>query len=135
MTLVGSPMVVAHSPQQIAVQGSVAYVTLFDATQLESIDISNPASLQAIDTLSLAAGNQSCHPVPVAVEGSYAYVGCYAEGLIEQVNISNPAQLSLAQRIPGISSPQRLVFAGNDLLVADGATGGQVYQIDFLSFQ
>jgi hypothetical protein len=135
LALVGSPLVVPHSPQQIALAANVAYVTLFDATQLESIDISNPASLQAIDTLSLAAGNQSCHPVPVAVEGSYAYVGCYAEGLIEQVNISNPAQLSLAQRIPGISSPQRLVFAGNDLLVADGATGGQVYQIDFLSFQ
>jgi hypothetical protein len=131
LALVGSPLVVPHSPQQIAVAANVAYVTLFDAAQLEAVDISNPTSLQALDTLSLNAGNQSCHPVPVAVQGSYAYVGCYAEGLIQQVNIGNPSQMSLAQSIPGISSPQRMVFAGNDMLVTDGANGGLVYQIDF----
>ena len=48
MTLVGSPLVVAHSPQQIAIAGTVAYVTLFDATEFESIDISNPAALQTM---------------------------------------------------------------------------------------
>jgi len=67
MTLVGSPLAVPHSPQQIAVQGTVAYVTIFDATELESIDISNPASLQPLETLSLAAANQICHPEPVVV--------------------------------------------------------------------
>ena len=134
MALVGAPLVVPHSPQQIAVSGNVAYVTLFDATAFESIDISNPASLQPLGTLTFSAANQSCHPVPVAVEGTYAYVGCYAEGSIQQLYIANPSQMSLAQSIPAIAAPQRLLFAGNSLLVTSGASGGQVYDIDFRSF-
>jgi hypothetical protein len=134
MTLVGSPLVVPHSPQQIAVQGTVAYVTIFDATEVESIDLSNPASLQPLETLSLAAANQSCHPVPIIVQGTFAYVGCYSEGIIEQFDISNPAEIQPANSIAGISSPQRLAFAGNSMLVTDGASGGQVYQIDFRQF-
>ena len=134
MTLVGSPLVVPHSPQQIAVQGMVAYVTTFDATEVESIDISNPASLQMLETLSLAAANQSCHPVPIIVQGTFAYVGCYSEGIIEQFDISNPAEMQPANSIAGISSPQRLAFSGNSMLVTDGASGGQVYQIDFRQF-
>jgi hypothetical protein len=134
MTLVGSPLVVPHSPQQIALQGTVAYVTIYDATELESIDISNPASLQPLQTLSLASANQNCHPIPVAVQGTFAYVGCYAEGIIEQFDVSKPAQMQLAKTIPQIASPQRLAFAGNSLLVTSGASGGQVYQIDFRQF-
>jgi hypothetical protein len=134
MTLVGSPLVVPHSPQQIAVQGTVAYVTIFDATALESIDISNPASLQPLETMSLATANQSCHPVPVAVQGTSAYVGCYEEGVIEQFDITNPSQMQPAKSIAGIASPQRIAFAGNSLLVTDGVGGGQVYQIDFSQF-
>jgi hypothetical protein len=131
MTLVGSPLVVPHSPQQIALQGTVAYVTIYDATALESIDISNPASLQPLETMSLAAANQDCHPEPVAVQGTFAYVGCYAEGIIEQFDITNPAQMQPAKSIAAIASPQRLAFSGNFLLATGGATGGQVYQIDF----
>lgn len=134
MTLVGSPLVVPHSPQQIAVGGTVAYVTIFDATELESIDISNPASLRPLDTMSLATADQNCHPIPVAVQGTYAYVGCYAEGIIEQFDISNPSQMQPAKSIAGIASPQRLAFAANYLLVTGGAIGGQVYQIDFRQF-
>jgi hypothetical protein len=131
MTLVGTPLVVPHSPQQIALQGTVAYVTIFDATTLESIDISNPASLQPLETMSLASANQSCHPVPVAVQGNYAYVGCYAEGVIEQFDVSNPSQMQPAKSIADIASPQRLAFAGNSMLVTAGTSGGPVYQIDF----
>ena len=134
MTLVGTPLVVLHSPQQIAVQGTVAYVTLFDATQLESIDISDPANLQPLETISLATANQSCHPVPVIVEGNYAYVGCYAEGVIEQIDVSNPSQMQAAKSIADIASPQRLAYAGNSMLVTAGTSGGQVYQIDFREF-
>lgn len=134
MTLVGSPLVVPHSPQQIAIQGTVAYVTIYDATELESIDISNPASLKPLDTISLATPNQNCHPIPVAVQGTFAYVGCYEEAIIEQFDISKPAQMQPAKSIAGIASPQRLAFAGNSLLVTGGTSGGQVYQIDFRQF-
>jgi hypothetical protein len=134
MALVGSPLVVAHSPQQIAVQGKVAYVTLFDATQLESIDISNPASLQPLQIASLAAVNQSCHALPVVVQDNLAYVGCYSEGVIDQIDISNPSQMQPARSLAGISFPQRLEFAGNSLLVTSATSGGQVYQIDLAEF-
>lgn len=134
MTLTGAPLVVAHSPQQIAVQGGVAYVTFFDAMELESIDIASPASLQPLETVSLAPANQSCHAVPVAVENNFAYVGCYAEGVIDQINVGNPSQMQLAASVTGIPSPQRLAFAGNSLLVTDATTGGQVFDIDLAEF-
>ena len=130
MALVGNPLVVPHSPQQIAIEGNVAYVTLFDATELESIDISNPAALQPLQNLSLTAGSQSCHPVPVAVQAGVAYVGCFAEGAIARLDIANPAQMTPMPDIAGVSSPQRLALAGSSLLVTSAAPGGQVYEID-----
>jgi hypothetical protein len=130
MTLLGSPMVVAHSPQQIAVHGSVAYVTLFDANQLESIDISNPASLKPLQIVSLAAANASCHALPVAVRDNFAYIGCYDEGVIDQFDISDPSNMRLTKSVSGVTAPQRLLFAGNYLLVPGSVSGGQVYQID-----
>jgi hypothetical protein len=134
MTLVGSPLVVAHSPQQIAVQGNVAYVTLFDTTALESIDISNPAALQPLQVFTLTTANQSCHPEPVAIEGDVAYVGCFSEGVIDRLNITNPSQMQLQPSISGIASPQRLALAGNSLLVTGATAGGQVYAIDLTQF-
>ena len=134
MTLVGSPFVVAHSPQQIAVEGTVAYVTIFDASELESIDISNPASLQPLQVMPLSAGNQSCNALPVAVQNNSAYVGCYPQGVVERVNITNPSQMQLAASLSGISFPQRLAIAGNSMLVTEATTGGQVYDIDLDKF-
>jgi hypothetical protein len=134
MTLVGSPLVVAHSPQQIAVQGDVAYVTFYDATQLESIDISNPASLQPLQILSLATANQSCHALPVVVQGDLAYVGCYPEGVIDQIDIGNPSQMQQTKSLAGISFPQRLALADSSLLATGCTSGGSVYQITLTEF-
>ena len=125
---------VAHSPQQIAIEGNVAYVTLYDATQLESIDISNPASLQPLQILPVVTTGQSCHALPVAVRGNVAYVGCYSEGAIDEFDISNPSQMKSIENITGIDNPQRLAFAGNLLLATDSAGGGQVYQINTADF-
>jgi hypothetical protein len=108
----------------------VAYVTIYDATQLESIDISNPANLQPLQILSLAAAGKTCHALPVVVRGNLAYVGCYSEGAIDQLDISNPSRMQTAEAITGISNPQRLTFAGNLLLATDSAGGGQVYQVN-----
>jgi hypothetical protein len=134
MALVGNPLVVAHSPQQIAVQGNVAYVTMYDATQLESIDISHPGNLQPLQILSLVAAGQSCHALPVAVRGNFAYVGCYAEASIDRFDISNPSQMQNIETIAGIPDPERLTFAGNLLLATDSAGGGQVYQVNLADF-
>jgi hypothetical protein len=130
MALVGTPLAVAHSPQQIAVQGSVAYVTLFDTTELESIDISNPASLHPLQIVLLAAPHSSCHALPIVVRDSFAYVGCYSEGVIDRFEIGNPSNMQLTQSIAGVASPQRFAFAGNYLFVPSSVSGGSVYQID-----
>jgi hypothetical protein len=129
MELVGSPFPVAHSPQQLAVQGTTAYVTMYDAVQLESIDISDPANLRSLQVLALET-TSSCHAEPIVVRNSLAYVGCYAEGIIDEVDISNSSVMRLVRNIPGIAEPQRLQFAGNYLLVTSSTNGGNVYQID-----
>jgi hypothetical protein len=134
MALAGIPLVVPHSPQQIAVQGTVAYVTLYDATEVESIDISNPASLKAFQVFSLSTPSQSCHALPVLIEGNFAYVGCYAEGMVDRLDISNPSQMQLTTSVWGISSPQRIVLSGNSLLATDSSTGGSVYEIGLSEF-
>jgi hypothetical protein len=129
MTLAGPPFTVAHSPQSIAVQGTVAYVTLFDALQLQSIDITNPAALKPLQIASLASKTQSCHALPIAIRGTSAYVGCYYEGIIEQFNIANPASMQLTQTMIGLTAPQRLLFNGQFLLVPASNPGGHIYQI------
>jgi hypothetical protein len=129
MKLVGSPFPVAHSPQQLAVQGTVAYVTMFDAVSLESIDISDPVNLRSLQILPLATGS-GCHAEPVVVRNTHAYVGCYAEGVIDDVDVTHPSNMKLVQYIPGIYNPQRLEVEGNYLLVTSGVSGGSVYQID-----
>jgi len=130
MTLVGSPLVVPHSPQQLAIQGNDLYVTLFDATELESFDISNPASPFPLEIVSAAPANQACHPLPIAVTNSSAYIGCYSEGIVEQFNIGNPAAMQLQASIAGIANPQRLALSGDLLLITGASTGGQVYQLN-----
>jgi hypothetical protein len=134
MALVGSPLVVPHSPQQIAIAGTVAYVTLYDSEQLESIDISNPASLQPLQTVSLSVAGESCHALPVAVSNNMAYVGCYSERVIDQMSVSNPSQMQPAASLVGISSPQRLEASGNSLLATGATQGGEVYRINLSAF-
>jgi hypothetical protein len=97
---------------------------------LESIDISNPASLKPLQIASMVAENATCHALPIAVHNNLAYVGCYAEGLIDQFDISNPSSMRLTKSISGVAAPQRLLFAGNYLLVPGSVSGGQVYQIE-----
>lgn len=130
MALAGTPLVVPHSPQQLAIQGSDLYVTLFDATELESFDISNPVSPFPLEIVAAAPANQTCHPLPIAVSNGSAYIGCYLEGTVEQFNVSSPAQMQLKQSIAGIANPQRLVLSGDLLLITGASTGGQVYQLN-----
>ena len=129
MSLVGSPLIVAHSPQQIAVQGSVAYVTTYDAQQLESIDISTPSNLNPLQILSLSTSSPGCTAEPVAVYGTSAFVGCNGQGTIDWIDITNPSAMKLNSAIPGVLNAQRLALASPYVLATDGVTGGNVYQI------
>jgi hypothetical protein len=130
MTVVGTPLVVAHSPQQITVSGSVAYVSIFDSTQLEAIDVSHPASLTVLDILPLVGAGAGCNGLPVAVSGKYVYVGCYGQGVVEVVDASNPANLTEVQTIGGIGDSQSFAQAGEFLFVTSSVGGGEVYQIN-----
>jgi hypothetical protein len=129
MTPVGSPLVVAHSPQKIAVQGGVAYVTFFDAAQVESLDISNPASLKVLQVLPLGSGSTACSAIPVVISGTKAYVGCYYPGNILTFDISNPAAMRQTQSLSGILGAQTFALADNYLLVACGVTAGDAYVV------
>jgi hypothetical protein len=128
MQLVGTPLVVVHSPQQIAVSGTVVYVTLFDAEAFESIDVSNPASLKALDTLSLTA-TPGCSALALALRQATAYVGCYAETSVSRMNVSTPASMSQINSISGVGSPQALTISGDWMFVVSSAAGGSVYQV------
>ena len=128
MQLVGSPLVVPHSPQRIVVNAGTAYVTIFDAEQVESIDISNPASLKQLSILSPAMPS-ACHALGLAVRDTTAYVGCYLEGNVDRINVSVPASMTQLNYYPGLGSPQSLAFSGNWLFVVSAAAGGSVYQV------
>lgn len=128
MALVGSPFVVDHSPQQIAIVGSTAYVSLFDADAIVAISIANPASLQTVQTIPTAQEGKSCNPEPVAVQANQVYAGCFTSGTIEAFSVSS-GQLQAAQAISGVSNPQRITSTGNTLLVTGASLGGKVYEI------
>jgi hypothetical protein len=130
MQLVGTPLVVAHSPQQIAVLGGIAYVTVYDATQVESIDISDPADLKPLQVLTLGGSTPGCHPLSIAVADTSAFVGCYSEGQIEEFDISNPAAMKLTGTIGNILFPQQVEYTGHSLLIPSSTTGGSVYQVE-----
>jgi hypothetical protein len=129
MTLAGTPLVVAHSPQHLAVEGSVVYVTFFDAAQLESIDISNPLRLKPLQVLALATPVSTCNALPVITRNAEAYVGCYG-GVVDKFDISNPSDMRMIESVANIDAPQDFNFANGYLLATASVAGGHVYQIN-----
>jgi len=132
MTLVGTPFVVQHSPQHLAVANGVLYTTLYDAAGLEAIDVSNPAALKELDTLTMSA-TQACHPIPILLSGTKAYVGCYAEGQVKTVDISKPVLMTVTDSVSGVPAAQSLGMLGNHVVVVSGETGGSVYALEVVT--
>ena len=128
MMLVGTPLVVAHSPQHLAVANGVLYATLYDAAGLVAVDVSNPASIKVLDVLTMSA-TQTCHPIPILLSGSKAYVGCYAEGEVKTVDISKPVLLNVTDSVSGVPAAQNLGTIGNHVIAVSGETGGSVYAL------
>jgi hypothetical protein len=128
MQLVGSPLVVAHSPQRIALSGGVAYVTLFDAAGLESINVSNPASLTELGIV-YPATPSPCSALALAVRETTAYVGCYGQGTVDRINVNAPATMTETNDIANLGSPQSMAFSGSYLFVVSAAVGGSVYMV------
>ena len=130
MTVVGAPLVVAHSPQQISIKNNIAYVTLYDAAEVEAIDVSMPGNLLPLQVLSMSSPGVVCHGLGVLANGNSLYVGCYSEGMIQQIDITNPAAMVPGMTISGVSHPQQLRQSGSYLLIPTGVTGGSVYEVN-----
>ena len=132
LAMVGTPLPVDHSPQEIVIHDGVAFVTFYDAEELESIDVSNPASLQPIQTLALNYQGVGCQALPIVVFELYAYVGCYAQAQLVRYNISDPTNMLADEVLTGVNTPERLFYATGQryLLAASSQTGGAFYQID-----
>ena len=128
MQLVGSLLVVPHSPQQIAVSGGVAYVTMYDAAGLESINVSNPANLSMLGLVTPTMPS-ACSALALALRGTTAYVGCYSTGTVDRINVSVPATLTETSYISGLGSPQSMAFSSDYLFVVSSAVGGSVYMV------
>ena len=129
MVLVGTPFVVQHSPQHLAVANGVLYTTLYDAAGLEAIDVSNPSALVELDTLTMSA-TQACHPIPILLSGTKAYVGCYAEGQVKTVDISKPVLMTVTDSVSGVPAAQNIGTSGNHVIVVSGETGGSVTSLE-----
>jgi hypothetical protein len=128
MQLLGNPLVVLHSPQQIVVSGGVAYITVYDAQAVESINVSNPASLQMLDVLSLTA-QPGCNALALATRDTTVYVGCYGQGTVDRINASFPSLMSVSNYFSGLGAPQSMAFSGSYLFVLSSEPGGNVYQV------
>ena len=132
MALVGSPLVVDHSPQSIAVSQGYAFVTFFDAEELQSFDVSNPAVLQPLQTVATTFAGQGCSALPITVFEMYAYVGCYNQAQILRYNISDPTHMVVVNALTGISTPERIAYSTTlrYLVAVSGQAGGSLYQVD-----
>jgi len=128
MQLVGLPLVVPHSPQQIAVSGGVAYMTMYDAAGLESVNVSNPASLSMMGAI-YPTMPSACSGLALALRGTTAYMGCYATETVDRINVSAPALMTETNYISSLGSPQSMAFSGSYLFVVSSAVGGSVYMV------
>ena len=123
MQVVGTPLAVDHSPQRVAIQGSTAFVTEYDAAALLALDLSAPAQPRLEKTLDLPG----CSALPVVLSGSRAVVGCYGQGSLMSVDVSQPSSMHVVATETGIPAPQSFAVTDGKLVVASGATGGAVF--------
>jgi len=151
-SLAGSPVpaapvsceIVAHSPQNVAVQGSTVAASIGNANELTVIDFSNSASPVAH---SVALDPTICiHPYienMVAFEGATVFVGC-SDSLdgygVEAIDITNSAAPSLLGAVLGSSGNSFATIVPNGKYLYLGgnpsengnpsSTSGALYTID-----
>lgn len=122
MALVGSVLPVAHSPQQLSKQGSTLFASYFDALQIQSFDISNPASITSLQVLSTPSANL----VPIITRGSRTFAGVQGGadvGDVYELDTSNPSDMRLIQKFTGFVDPQRFFLDGRNLFVVEAGVG------------
>jgi len=79
-----------HSPQWVAAAGATALVPIYDGTELEAIDFSNPSSPRSYE-VSLG----TCRPMRAAVyRGNLALVTCDNPGGVAEVRVTAGADAS-----------------------------------------
>ena len=132
MQLVGTPLMVDHSPQALAATLNYLFVTSFDAGTLASIDISDPANLKPVQSLVLDYKGVRCTALPIAVFELSVYVGCYGQSELVRYDIADPANMVALEALSGVENPQSLFYSVRSryLFAVGSKTGGSFYQID-----
>jgi hypothetical protein len=100
-------------PHQIEIVENVAFVTDYESNLFYSFNISNPKSIQLLDTINLGSST-----IGFSISGSIAYVSATYNG-IYCINISNPNDLTILGQY---NSPDYAYFpkiCGNVLYLAD----------------
>lgn len=119
MTLLGQ-VPLAHSPQRLIVSGNYAYVTNFDASKLDIVDVTDPAAPGILTSVPLP-----CNALPIAVTANNAYVGCYSSQGIATIDITHPATAAVLGYTATSASPvQDLALSGTSLYAVSGNAGG-----------
>ncbi|MFC6644715.1 hypothetical protein ACFQBQ_03730 [Granulicella cerasi] len=126
LTLQGVPLTVAHSPQKIVLSNNIAYVTLYDAGQIISIDATVLSSLRSLQTFSLP----SCAAIPVQVVGTSVFVGCYAQGTILQLDASAPQAMTVKSTFNNIPGPESFAMINGYMIIVGGYTGASVFTMN-----
>ena len=126
MTWVGSPLVVAHSPQEIVLQSQYLYVSYWDALKFDVISTANPAALSVVSSVSTG-----CALIGLAVHGTRLFTGCYgASNPLLVYNISDPTNIYQQTSTGSFNAWQNLKISGSRLFGVGGDANGNLYSID-----
>ncbi len=113
----------------IDVVGNYAYVASYDESDLDIIDISNPASPTVVSSTDFSALGTS--PEAITVSGGYAYLAMSATDQVAVVNVTNPAVPTAVTSVSTNDYPLWLEARGNYLYVVnDGASGDSLQIFD-----
>ena len=104
---------IGGNPYSDYVQGNYAYVANGASSNLQIIDVSNPAKPVTISTI--ATGSSTS----LYVQGNYAYVANYWAGNLQIINISDPASPVTVSTVATGSYPNWVVVQGNYAYVTD----------------
>ncbi len=110
----------------VAVSGTVAVVADY-YSKLWLLDVSNPAAIVKLSEFSISG----VHPYKVDISNNIAYVALLGGG-VAIVDISDPSNPVLKNRIT-MSYARDAKISGNNLFVADGYNGLQVYNVSDLT--
>jgi len=115
------------NPTSVAVSGTMAYVVNNGSNTLQVFDISNPASLALLG--SVTVGNGNFGPAGVAVSGTRAYVVNVFSNTLQVYDVSNPASPTLRGSAGTGNNPVGVAVSGTTAYVVNNGSTLQVFDV------